>query len=292
MPISPEILEQARRIEIRVKRLVNTIMAGEHPSIFKGRGYEFHEIREYQIGDDVRNIDWKTTAKLNTPHVRVSIEEKELPVTFIADISGSMDYGSGRITKRYRLVELVTLLGLIAVRKLNPVSVIAFTDRVEFMIKPRKGRQALMDIITRLLSERPPHRGSSIGCGIEMYRGSGIKKGIAFVISDFLSDDYGESLRLSVSGWDIVPVVITDEREGTIPEAGFVHIFDLETGGRTSIDTMDPAFRMHVAARLKEIQRDREALFKSLGIDWIDISTSPRHDNFAPVREFFLKRAG
>ncbi|HHL40031.1 MAG TPA: DUF58 domain-containing protein [Deltaproteobacteria bacterium] len=281
-------LEEARLIEIRVRRLVRSLMVGEYGSVFKGSGMEFHEIREYVPGDDVRAIDWKTTAKLGTPYVRVCIEEKDLPVVFLVDVSGSMDYGSGESTKREEAAVLTALLGLAALRWNNPVGLIAFSDRVEFMVRPRRGRKVLTEMTARLLGAEPMGRGSDVGAGIDAVLRVGWKRGLVFIVSDFDAGDFSLPLRSLAARCTVVPVVLSDEREEKIPDVGFVKFVDTETGETAVFDASDEGFRDHVASCFRRLKARREAIFRNCGVEWIDLCVST--PSLRPLREFFGKR--
>lgn len=286
--LSHEILENIKKLELHTRRLVDSFMVGEYFSIFKGRGLEFYEIREYQAGDDIRAIDWKTTARMDKPFVKVYVEERELPVIFLVDVSGSLDFGSKGRLKRDLFLEVIGFLGMVAIKRNNPIGLITFTDRVGTVHPAKKGRNNLFDILAKLSFVQGSHRGTDISAGIDVLRHTAIRKGIVFLISDFMDTDYESALKTAAKRHDIVPVVISDPLEETLPDAGFIEIQDSETGEMMVVDTSDRRFKERFCNTANRHKKERQRVFRDAGIDYIELRTDMPFTK--PIRDFFYRR--
>lgn len=238
-----EILKKVRKIEIKTKRLSKHIFSGEYHSAFKGRGMSFSEVRAYQYGDDIRTIDWNVTARTNETHVKVYEEERELTVMLLIDMSKSAFFGTSSQFKSDYITELAALIAFSASNNNDKVGAILFTDHVEMYIPPKKGKQHILRIIRELIYFEPKKSGTDLGEAL-MYLNNIIKKkSIAFLISDFITDNYAESLRIAAKKHDIIGVHVYDRHEKTIPNVGLIHIEDAETGNTYFVDTADKAIR-------------------------------------------------
>ena len=272
--IPREILKQVRQIQIRTRKTVNDIMAGEYHSVFKGRGMEFDEVREYTQGDDVRLIDWNVTARLGSPHVKTFVEERELTIVFCVDISSSGAFGTSAKLKNEVAAELCAVLGFSAVKNNDKVGLILFTDGIELFIPPKKGTRHALRVIRELLYHRPERSRTDIGGALEYLNRVTRRRAIVFLVSDFYDKAYDRDLLLTSRRHDLVPVVVRDPAEQEMPGVGLVEFEDTETGERLIMDTesgaVRDAYRSDAAASGEEL----EDLFTSVGVDAIRVDTS------------------
>jgi len=284
-----EILRKVRRIEIRTRRLVNESLAGEYHSVFKGRGMEFSEVREYQYGDDVRSIDWNVTSRMGHPYVKVHVEERELTVILLVDFSGSGQFGTRRHFKREIEAEICALLAFSAIKNNDRVGLIAFTDRIEKFLAPKKGKDHVLRVIREVLYFRPRGRATDLGAALQHLYRAITKRSVVFVISDFLAEGYEQPLRVAARKHDVIALTVTDPREEDLPPVGLIEMEDAETGGRMLVDTSDTRtrerFRHWAAAR----RAGREGLFRSVGVDALELFTDRPYD--ASLVRFFQRRA-
>ncbi|MEX0601705.1 MAG: DUF58 domain-containing protein, partial [Bacteroidota bacterium] len=232
-----ELLKNVRHLEIRTRGVVNQVFSGEYHSVFKGRGMDFSEVREYQFGDEIRMIDWNVTARFNHPFVKVFEEERELTVMLLVDLSGSQFFGSGKSLKRDIAVEISAILAFSAMKNNDKVGAILFTDQIEKFIPPRKGKSHALRIIRELLSFEPRSPATSIRTAVEYLNRVVKKRSIVFVISDFMDAGYESALRVAGKRHDLIGVVMTDPREQSMPAVGLVTFRDSETGEQRWIDT-------------------------------------------------------
>ncbi len=283
-----EVLKQVRQLHIRTRRLVDGIFAGEYHSVFKGLGIEFAEVREYVPGDDVRSIDWNVTARLGEPYVKRYVEERELTVMLLVDLSASGQFGSVDKLKTEVATELCAALALSALQNNDKVGLILFTDRIEKYIPPQKGRNRALRVIREMLSVEPAGRGTDIGKALEYLHAVIRRRSVAFLLSDFLAEGYEQALRIADQRHDIIPVRISDRREEELPAVGLVNLQDLETGRQVLVDTSSAAFRRHYRERLDAIAEDRRQLFRSIGVDTIEMRTDASY--IGPLMRFFRRR--
>ena len=233
-----ELLKRVRRIEIKARGLSNNIFAGEYHSAFKGRGMAFSEVREYQYGDDIRDIDWNVTARINRPHVKVYEEERELTVILMVDVSGSLDFGTSQQTKREMATEIAATLAFSAIQNNDKIGVIFFSDKIEKFIPPKKGRKHILFIIRELLMLESTSKQTDIGQAIEYMTNAIKKRCTTFIISDFFdSKDYSKQLQVANRRHDIIALQIYDQRMLELPKVGLLKIRDLESGQEIIIDT-------------------------------------------------------
>ena len=284
-----DILKKVRRIEIRTNRLVNESLAGEYHSVFKGRGMEFSEVREYQFGDDIRSIDWNVTSRMGHPYVKKHVEERELTVILLVDFSGSGEFGTRRQFKREIEAEICAILAFSAIKNNDRVGLIAFTDRIETFLSPRKGKEHVLRVIREVLYYRPRGRATDLAMALQyMYR-TITKRAVVFVVSDFLAQGFEQPLRVAARKHDVIAITVTDPREEDLPPIGLLDLEDAETGARVLVDASDRRTR----ARFKEwaaLRRTaRETLFRANAIDNLELFTDRPYE--VPLIRFFHRRA-
>ncbi|MFA6004350.1 MAG: DUF58 domain-containing protein [Elusimicrobiota bacterium] len=288
--ISSEIIAQVRRIEIMTGRLVTETLAGEYLSVFKGRGMEFAEVREYTPGDDVRTIDWNVTARTGRPHIRRYSEERELTVAIACDLSGSQFFGSAARMKKEIAAEISAVLALSALHNHDKAGLFVFTEDVEEHIPPKKGRRHVLHIIREILAYTPQRRGTRIGKSLETMVSVLKRRCILFLISDFRDTDFEKPLRLAALKHDVVPVVISDPREVSLPQTdACLELEDPESGRRVTLDASRSAsldrYHGQEAARRQRL----DDFFAACGLDTIRISTDRPY--LEPLIHFFRQRA-
>ncbi len=287
--IPKEILKKVRQIEIRTGRLVNDVFAGKYESVFKGRGMEFHEVREYVPGDDIRSIDWNVTARTGHPHVKKFVEERELTILLMADMSGSGYFGSAEKMKRDVMAEIGALLAFSAIKNNDKVGLLLFTDKVEKFIAPKKGRPHVLRVIRELLYHKAKGKKTSINTALE-YLGKVLKKKtVVFLISDFIDSGYEKLLRILNKRHDIIGISISDPRETHLPSIGLLEFEDAETGERLYLDSSDDFLRNELKKRRDSFVESRNKAFKSMSMDSVDISTDRSY--IKPLILFFRTRA-
>ena len=287
--IPKEILKKVRQIEIRTGRLVNNVFGGKYESVFKGRGMEFHEVREYVPGDDIRSIDWNVTARAGSPYVKKFIEERELTVLLVADMSGSGCFGSRNKMKRDIMVEIGALLAFSAIKNNDRIGLLLFTDGVEKFIPPKKGRFHVLRVIRELLYYKPEHKKTNISAALE-YLGKVLKKhSIIFLLSDFMDSGYERLLRILNKRHDIIAISISDPRERHLPEIGLIEFEDAETGEVIYLDTGDSLLKKELLKKSSSFVEGREKVFRSMNLDSVEISTDKSY--IEPLMLFFRMRA-
>ena len=287
--IPAEILRKVKRIELRTRHLVDTVFSGEYHSVFKGQGMAFAEVREYQVGDDIRSIDWNVTARMGHPFVKVYDEERELTVMLMVDASASGDFGTVSQMKGEIGVEICALLAFSAIQNNDRVGLIIFTDDVEAFIPPKKGRKHVLRVIRELLYFRPSRRGTDIGAALDTLNRINKRKSVVFLVSDYLASGYEAALRVSCKRHDLIAVVLQDPRERELPDIGLVEVEDAETGREMLVDTSDREFRVLFRQLNERLEERRDQLFRSVGVDRVDIRTEASYVD--ALMRFFRKRA-
>lgn len=247
-----ELLKKVRKIEIKTKRLSNHIFSGEYHSSFKGRGMTFSEVRQYQYGDDIRNIDWNVTARYNEAHVKVFEEERELTMVLMVDISGSESFGSKNQFKKDIVTEIAATMAFSATQNNDKIGLILFSDTVELYIPPKKGRSHVLRIIRELIEFEPKSQKTDIAQALKFLSGTQKKKAIIFMISDFMSDSYEHTLKIASKKHDITGVRVYDIREEKIPNLGIVSMLDSETGKIQLVDTSSKTVRLNYEKHYQE----------------------------------------
>ncbi len=287
--IPKEILKKVKRIEIATRGLVNEVFSGEYHSVFKGRGMEFAEVREYQIGDDIRNIDWNVTARSEHPYVKVFDEERELTVMLIVDVSSSGNFGTTSQMKGEVAAELCAVLAFSAIKNNDKVGLMIFSDKIEKFIPPRKGKKHVLRVIREILYFKPEDSRTNLNVALEYLSRVIKRRSIVFLISDFLTEEYEKSLQIANKKHDIIAIDIIDPREVEIPSVGLLELEDAETGETIMVDTSNPEVRSSFFSQSKEERETREKFFKSIGVDNINIYTDKSY--VEPITKFFRMRA-
>lgn len=285
-----ELLKRVRQIEIKTKGLSNNIFAGEYHSAFKGRGMAFAEVREYQYGDDIRDIEWNVTARFNKPFVKVFEEERELTVMLCVDVSGSLEFGSNVQTKRRMQTEIAATLAFSAIQNNDKIGVIFFSDRIEKFIPPKKGRKHILYIIRELLEFKPESNRTDVACAVE-YLTSVIKRRCtAFLLSDFIDDkDFRQPLTIANRKHDVVAVQVYDRRVAELPDVGLMQVRDAETGEEMLVDTGSKKVRNMHAAWWRGQQNRLKEIFTRSGVDNVSVRTD--HDYVTALMGLFKQRA-
>jgi uncharacterized protein (DUF58 family) len=287
--LDPALVAKIRRIEITTNRHVNSMLGGEYHSVFKGRGIEFDEVRPYQEGDDIRTIDWKVTARTGGLHVKRYSEERELTVMLVVDVSGSGLFGTGNAFKVETAVELSALMAFSAIKNSDRVGLVLFSDEVEMVIPPKKGRNHTLRLIREILAHEAEGRGTDLAGALEFTMRLLTRRAIVFLISDFLAPDFERPLSVLNQRHDLIALQMLDPREMELPRMGLVPAEDAETGRRMIIDTLSPrvrrAFRLEQAAH----QQRLEDLFRRHRVDHAAIRTDD--DPIEPVIRLFRRRA-
>lgn len=286
--LTKDLLKQVRQIEIRTRGIVNDVFSGEYHSVFKGRGMEFSEVREYQVGDDIRNIDWNVTARFGHPYIKIFEEERELTVMLLVDMSGSLLFGSAEKTKQRIAAELSAILAFSALKNNDKVGLILFTDQIEKFVPPRKGRSHVLRIIREVLSFAPQGNKTNLKAALEYFNHTIKKRSIAFLISDFMDNGYEKIIRIVGRKHDLIGVVLEDPREKELPKAGLIKFRDAETGEIRVIDTSNKIVRDEFYTYRKYNEEKRRQLFVSSRIDKINVNTDQSY--IKPLVDFFKLR--
>ena len=289
--LSTDLIKKIRRIEIRTRRLVNDSYAGEYHSIFKGRGMEFDEVRPYQIGDEIRTIDWNVTARTGEPHVKRYVEERELTVMLVVDASGSENFGSVNRFKRELAAELTAVLSFAATTNNDKVGLLIFTDQIELFIPPRTGRRHVLRIIRELLAFKPQSKGTDIKMALDKVNQILKRRSIIFLVSDFLvpAESYRRELTISNKRHDVIAIDLHDPLEMIISDVGLLALEDAETDEVIWVDTSSRSWRDSYQMRVQLLEADKSRIFNQASVDRIHISTND--DYTAPLTNFFQERA-
>lgn len=284
-----ELLKKVRKIEIKTRGLSRHLFSGEYHSAFKGRGMSFSEVRDYQYGDDVRNIDWNVTARTGTPHVKIFEEERELTVMLLIDMSPSSFFGTVNQLKNEIITEICAVLAFSAINNNDKVGVAFFANEVELFIPPKKGKQHILRIIRELINFEPRGRGTEIGATLEYFNNLVKKRSICFIISDFLSMEYEQPLRIAARRHDVIGVNVIDPREESLPNVGLIRAQDAESGEIRWVDTSSRRLREEYA-RWHEKHLDYFArTFKKSGASVVNIRTNESYVD--ALHQFFQQRS-
>ncbi|MEK6552688.1 MAG: DUF58 domain-containing protein [Bacteroidota bacterium] len=286
--LTKELLKQVKQIEIRTRGIVNEVFSGEYHSVFKGRGMEFSEVREYNFGDDIRSIDWNVTARFGHPYIKIFEEERELTVMLLVDMSGSLMFGSVEKTKQQVAAELSAVLAFSALKNNDKVGLILFTDRIEKFVPPRKGKSHSLRIIREVLSFEPEGNQTNLRQALEYFNHTIKKKAIVFLISDFIDGGYEKILRIVGKKHDLIGIVLRDRREKSMIDAGLIKFRDAETGEIRFIDTGNKIIRQSIIDENNHWAEFRRQLFVSSRLDSINIETSGSY--VRPLVDFFKLR--
>ncbi|MCK3685221.1 DUF58 domain-containing protein [Maribellus sp. YY47] len=286
-----DLLKKVRKIEIKTRGLSRNIFAGEYHSAFKGRGMAFSEVREYQFGDDIRNIDWNVTARYNHPYVKVFEEERELTVMLLIDVSGSREFGTFEKLKKNVITELSAVLSFSAIQNNDKIGVIFFSDKIEKFIPPKKGKSHILRIIRELIDFQPEDRGTDITEAIRYLTNAIKKRCTAFVISDFMDENKELEMALSIANnkHDVVALKIFDERETELPSIGMIKLKDAETGDYVWVDSSSRRTRNMYSDWWRKHTTRLDVMFKKCGVDYVAINTN--EDYVKSLMTLFRKRA-
>ncbi len=283
-----EILKKIRRIELRTRRLVNSTFAGQYHSVFKGRGMNFEDVREYAPGDEIRSIDWNVTARMNAPYIKKFTEERELTVMLLVDVSASGIFGSVELSKRELAAEVASLLAFSAINNNDKVGLLLFSDEVELFIPPKKGRLHTLRLIREMLYFEPKGKGTNLSVALEYMNRVISRRAVVFMISDFLAPDFTKALNVTSRRHDLVAMPVTDPGESEIPDIGIITLEDAETGAQIDINTSSKAVRRGLLSANNDHRRSLESLFRSRRIDIVPLSTT--EDYLIAIRTFFVQR--
>ncbi len=284
-----ELLKKVRKIEIKTRGLSRNIFAGEYHSAFKGRGMAFSEVREYQYGDDIRNIDWNVTARFNHPYIKIFEEERELTVMLLIDVSGSRDFGTVSQMKKNMITEISAVLSFSAIQNNDKIGVIFFSDKIEKFIPPQKGKKHILHIIRELINFEPESRKTNISEALRYLTNAIKKRCTAFVLSDFMDDNFKDALLVSSNKHDVVGIQVYDQREAELPNAGLMILKDGETNQEMWVDTSLKSNRDKYAQNWREQQEALQKMFVRYGIDTVAIRTD--QDYVRALMTLFQKRA-
>ncbi len=285
---SADIFKKVRKIEIKTRGLSNQIFSGHYHSAFKGRGMAFSEVREYQYGDDIRNIDWNVTARFNHPYIKIFEEERELTVMLVIDVSASNEFGTSKQLKKMLVAELAAVLAFSAIQNNDKVGVIFFSDQVEKFIPPKKGTSHILRIIREVISFEPTHRNTNLNEGLKFLTSAIKKRSTTFVISDFICDDFSKTMGIAARKHDLVALRITDRRENELPSIGLVKFQDAETGKQHWVDTSSADSKAFYAYWISKKTEELNNVFVKSGVDNALIYTD--EDYVKPLMKLFKKR--
>ncbi len=283
-----EILKKIRALEIKTRGLVETAFAGDYHSVFKGRGMNFDEVREYQPGDEIRTIDWNVTARLGTAYVKKFTEERELTVVLVVDVSASGNFGSASQSKRELAAEVACLLAFSAIRNNDKVGLILFTDRIELFIPPKKGRSHTLRLIREILFFQPEGRGTEPELALDYLNKIVTRRAVVFFVSDFQANDFSKALAVSGRRHDFIAIHVEDEREKVLPNIGIITLEDAETGEQIEINTAERAIRTRFTTLAEGKQDELARTLRRNNVDAISLRTG--EDYLPALRSFFKQR--
>lgn len=286
--IPKELLKKIRRIEIRMKGLVEDVFGGEYHSAFKGQGMEFSEVRQYQVGDDIRAIDWNVSARTGEAHIKIFEEEREQTVMLVVDVSGSEDFGSRNQLKREMAAEICAVVAFSAIKNDDKVGLILFSDQVELFVPPKKGRKHVLRLIRDLFAHEPQSQGTDLGVSLNHVLHVLKRRSIVVLISDFLAEDFEKPLRAVSRRHDTIAIHLNDPREEALPDVGLIDLTDPETGETIVIDTSSRAARHAYEHSAMEQRRHVDDIFRRVRADRIQIHTDQGY--VEPLIRFFRKR--
>lgn len=269
-----ELLKKVRKIEIKTKGLSQNIFAGEYHSAFKGRGMTFSEVREYQYGDDIRDIDWNVTARHNRPFVKVYEEEREMTVMLLVDVSRSRLFGAEGPEKREMIAEIAATIAFSAIQNNDKIGMIFFSDKIERFIPPKKGKRHILFLISQLLDFEPEHSGTDIGVALRYMTDALKKRCTAFILSDFIdTHDYSTALNIASGKHDVIAIQVYDKRDATIPDVGLMRLVDLETGADRWVDTSSKSVRKALSRWWYDRQQQMSAVMRKCRVDFASVAT-------------------
>lgn len=287
--IPRELLSALRRIEITTNRLATDQLVGNYTSVFKGQGLAFREVRQYQPGDDVRTIDWNVSARMRETYVKVFVEEREMTVMLVVDLSASQNFGTHAMNKARLAAEVGALCAFSAIRNNDRVGLILSTDEVEKIVPPKKGQKHVMRVVREILGADPKRKGTDLGIALETLSRVAHRRSVAFLISDFFAKGHERALALAAARHDVIPLMLVDPRDEELPDVGLAAFEDFETGEALLLDTSSREVRAHYAAHMARQRLRNQQLFRKLGLDHCIVRTDRPY--VRPLRDLFAQRA-
>jgi uncharacterized protein (DUF58 family) len=287
--IPKELLKALKKIEITTNRLATEQLSGNYTSVFKGQGLAFREVRKYQLGDDVRSIDWNVSARMNDTFVKVFVEEREMTVMLVVDLSASEHFGTRTSSKARVAAEVAALCAFSAIKHNDRVGLILSTDQIEKIVPPKKGQKHVMRVVREILGAKPERTGTDLTVALETLYSVARRRSVAFVLSDFFAEGYERALALAAARHDVIPCMLVDPRDEELPDVGLASFEDLETGESVVIDTSSPRVRAWYAHQMKAMRRDHVRAFRKLGLDHVVVRTDRPY--VKPLRDLFARRA-
>lgn len=287
--IPKELLKALRKIEITTNRLATAQLAGNYTSVIKGQGLAFREVRQYQPGDDIRAIDWNVSARMNDAYVKVFVEEREMTVMLVADLSASEQFGTRRASKSRVAAEVAALCAFSAIKHNDRVGLILATDQIEKIVPPKKGQKHVMRVVREILGAKPERTGTDLSIALETLYGVSKRRSVAFVLSDFFADGYERAMSLAAARHDVIPVMLVDPRDEKLPDVGLASFEDLETGDSVVVDTSSPKVRAHYARQMRKHREEQIRMFRKFGLDHCIVRTDRPY--IGPLRDLFARRA-
>lgn len=284
-----ELIKKVRRIEIKTRGVTQSLFSGEYHSAFKGRGMSFSEVREYQLGDDIRTIDWNVTARFNHPYVKIFEEERELTLILLVDVSGSENFGTHKQLKQDMITELCAVLAFSGLQNNDKIGVIFFTDIIEKFIPPKKGKAHILRIIRELLEFKPKSAKTDITQALKYLTNAIKKRSIAFMISDFMDGDFTDAMKIASRKHDLIALRIYDHREKELPNVGLLKTIDPESGRITWLDTSSKKVRTQYGEAIRKKEKVITEIFRRTGVDNVSISTDESY--MAPLSNLFKRRS-
>lgn len=284
-----ELLKALRKIEITTNRLATDQLAGNYTSVFKGQGLAFREVRQYQPGDDVRTIDWNVSARMSDTYVKVFVEEREMTVMLVVDLSASEAFGTIQQSKARLAAEVAAVCAFSAIKNNDRVGLILASDRIERLVPPKKGQKHVMRVVREILGAEPQGRGTDLATALQTLHHVARRRSVAFVLSDFFADGYERALSLAAARHDVIPVMLVDPRDLELPAVGLATFEDFETGREVLVDTSDPRVRREYARTMKRLYARHVKVFRKLGLDHVVVSTDRPY--IKPLRDLFARRA-
>ena len=287
--IPKELLKALRKIEITTNRLATEQLAGSYTSVFKGQGLAFREVREYQPGDDIRTIDWNVSARMDATHVKVFVEEREMTMMLVVDLSASQRFGTRAFSKMRLAAEVAAVCAFSAIKHNDRVGLILSTDQVEKLVPAKKGEKHVMRVVREILGRVPERTGTDLRVALETLYSVSRRRSVAFVLSDFFTTGYDRALSLAAARHDVIPVMLVDPRDDELPDVGLGSFEDFETGDSVIVDTSSSAVRAHYAKQMRGIRAEQVKLFTKLGLDYCTVRTDQPY--IKPLRDLFARRA-
>jgi uncharacterized protein (DUF58 family) len=287
--IPRELLKALRKIEITTNRLATEQLSGNYTSVFKGQGLAFREVRQYQPGDDVRSIDWNVSARMSDAYVKVFVEEREMTVMLVVDLSQSQHFGTRMANKARVAAEVGALCAFSAIKHNDRVGLILATDQIEKLVAPKKGQKHVMRVVREILAAKPERTGTDLKVALETLYKVSRRRSVAFVLSDFFASGYERALSLASARHDVIPVVLVDPRDEALPDVGLAAFEDLETGESVLVDTSSARVRSYYAHQMRKLRTEQIKLFRKLGLDHCIVRTDASY--VKPLRDLFARRA-